>query len=70
MEIFEVKFKTKFKVKDHVFRKCDEHKNLYIVVAYLIDAQGVMYKVTGVDGSYFCYDFEIDDYSKRLAIIN
>ena len=59
-----------FRIADEVFRKCDPNKFLYIVVGYYIDNQGVLYKINGIEGTFTVYNYEIDFFTERLAVLN
>lgn len=65
-----ISINVKFRIKQEVYRKSDTDKNRHIVVGYTVDIQGIMYQVRGENGLYTLYDFEIDLYENRLAIIN
>jgi hypothetical protein len=62
--------KVNFDIGQEVFRKCDSEKKLYLVTAFLVDQKDVLYKVCGIEGSYYAYHFEICDYKQRMAILN
>ncbi|MEO0037337.1 MAG: hypothetical protein RIQ59_548 [Bacteroidota bacterium] len=59
-----------FKIKEEVIRKADPDKLLHIVIAIVVDCQGIMYQVRGDNGIYTLYEFEIARYSERLGILN
>jgi hypothetical protein len=59
-----------FKIGQAVFRKCDPDKHRYFVTNYSVDAKDVLYRISGIEGSFILYYFEIADYEERLAILN
>ncbi len=65
-----VTFTPEFTIGDSVLRKCDSDKNKYIIIQYLVDHKDVMYKISGMDGVYVVYSFEIVDYAQRFADLN
>lgn len=65
-----VSFTPEHRIGDSVIRKCDSDKNKYIVIQYLVDHKDVMYKISGMDGIFIVYSYEIADYSHRFADLN
>lgn len=59
-------FTPKFELKQEVFIKADEAKELHYVVSYTILQGGVIiYNLSGYNGAYAAYEFEIAEYELR-----
>jgi hypothetical protein len=65
-----ISFDVYFTVGQEVFRKCDADKNRYYVTNYVVDGKDVLYTISGCEGRFILYHFEIADYGERLAILN
>jgi hypothetical protein len=65
-----ISFEAFFAVGQAVFRKCDSDKNKYYVTNYVVDNKDVLYSISGIDGRFILYHFEIADYEERLATLN
>lgn len=58
----------KFQLSQCVVRRCDEDKRPYYVTQILVDEKDVLYKISGMDGYFIVYHFEIVDYAERYAV--
>jgi hypothetical protein len=56
---------VKYSCGQEVYRKSDNDKSLYTVIGYMVDHKDVLYRISGNDGVFNMYYFEIDDYGNR-----
>lgn len=68
--MYKYEFQAEYKIGDEVFRLCDPDKYRYIVTAFFVERNDVLYQIKGTEGTLTVYDIEIGPYEDRLAIIN
>jgi len=66
--MYSITITAKYRIKDKVYRLTDPDKQLYIVTGYYVDFGNVMYEISGEEGVFTFYDYEIDLYENRLKL--